>query len=458
MQKDKLLKLLNSKNLKKSKVLSIYLLKKFLETQPIQRMKKDDDISFRDYLTFFQKDLKDVTDLFKPPYLKNEDKDATVLLNSFIYSEKRKPLMIISENILKYKLDKLNFISEPASTLTFLPNGNILSGTCYANQYGTVYGKIVLRDSLGKRLKNLVNEPASTLALLPDGNILSGTCYANQYGTVYGEIVLRDSLGKRLKSLVNEPASTLALLPNGNILSGTCYANQYGTVYGEIVLRDSLGKRLKNLVNEPASTLALLPDGNILSGTCYANQYGTVYGEIVLRDSLGKRLKNLINKPASTLKLLPDGNILSGTCYANQYGTVYGEIALKSIKLIEVKTKLTLGATPLLQKIDEFLLEQSTITCAQFHKGYVNPTGETSQLCRLPKEILSSIYSYVFPFPGKEKEVVINPDCFPYQTSKDSKQVLLGDEFSRKIFTFFSKSRPIVRDEQCYLTPLQKPM
>lgn len=181
--------------------------------------------------------------LFKKPYLKKENKKEVEFITSFISEIKKGPILSPCYE-LNNVFHKIHTIREPASALTIMPDGNIISGYCRYDIEGNICGgEIVLRNPSGQRIKTLVKEPASALAILPDGNILSATRGFAKYVALTskwiirrGTIVLRKPSGQHIKTIVCEPASALATLPNGNILSATYHFGRGKIQFKEVKL------------------------------------------------------------------------------------------------------------------------------------------------------------------------------------------------------------------------------
>lgn len=244
-----------------------------------------------------------------------------------------------------------------------------------------------------------------------------------------GDISLFDSQGKFIKQLSDLPASAIAIQADGNLIVGTCYHNRY-SFHGGIALCDPEGKLIKQLSDLPASTIAIQADGNLIIGNCYYDGY-SVHGGIALCDPEGKLIQQLSNRPVSAIATQTD-NLIFASCYYDGY-SVYGGLEFVKPILVERKTHPVYSTTTLLQKINESIVHNATMACIQFHKGTINLTEDISFLCRLPKDILNTIYSYVFPFPEMQKDTVVNRHCFPNLTTNDINKVFLAQEFAKKI-------------------------
>lgn len=434
MRKSTLVNLVNT--VKDSKVLSIFLLSKFLETKSIRELDKNSDVSFSNYLTFLQKDLykafPNILDLFKEPHLNLESNEAQVLAK-FLEAEDLKRPLITNHNLL-YEFNKINFASGPASAIAILPDGRMITSTCYFDSNG--YPKmvwdpitttmihassIVLRDSTGKIIETLVHEPASAIALLPDGNMITSTCFFDKYGWPKmkwddatqthihaSSIVLRDKTGKKIKTLVHEPAAAIVILRDGRMITSTCYFdnngwpkmewdNQEEVHLSKIILREATGETIKILAHEPASSITILPDDTMITTTCYFDGYGwpktrwdeatqtfVSVSKIVLRNLDGERIKILASEPAASLVMLPTGNFMASTCYFDEYGwpkkafdpEAETEIHLSKISFIKPTLTTELIEEPrelnyFYAKINKLLEEKSEFACLLFHKGVV---------------------------------------------------------------------------------------
>lgn len=434
MRKSDLLKI--ASKFKKSKTLCILQLQRFLESEKIVGLKKNENVRFIDYLNFVQANYPNYMELFKEPLLEKNSLDAAVL-NAFLMEE-AKPNQLVSESVFNFKLTTIHSIPEPTSALTISPTtGNLLSGCCYPPY--SDQGEIVFRDADGKR-GNAIPIPASALAYLPDGsgNFLVGTCFVAFFHG-YGSITLHDARGDYIKTLVDKPACAIAFTPDGsgNFLVGTSFLEKYGKDFGEIKLYSGDGKYLKTLVNESATALAYMPDGsgNILSGTCYTGIFGGPFGKIVIRNPEFKAIQT-IDHPATSINFMKDGNLLISTFFFSERDGVSGEIAIKQPTVTQKKIPVEMGDTYIEKGVNEFVLHQATIACIKFQKGVANPTEDISPLCRLPKDLIKQIYEYVFPISALEKKVLVNAKCFPSPAEKDFKRVPMAQEFADKVWNF----------------------
>lgn len=449
MRKDELINLVRKNE--KSEVLCIKLLKAFLQTEQIKKLKNLNDVSFKDYLHFIQQTHPNqaVIELFKEPNLMLASNEAALLLSFMNKEEVLKPILF--DNNLEYEFDKLSFVQEPASAIAILPDGNMITSICYIDECGDVTsGEIVLRDSAGNRIRTLVNEPASAIAILPDGNMITSTCGYDDFDPV-GEIVLRDADGNRIRTLVSEPAAGLVILPNGNMITSTCFFDAHDVPKGKIVLRGPAGNYIKTLVKQPASAIALPPNGSfMITSTVNFDEKGNPIGHVDVRDLAGNRIKTLLKEPISAIAMLANGNMMTSTCFFDEADEAMGEIAFKRPRLVAKEFPFRIGETALLRGVNKLLLDMATLGCKEFHKGSKQfQNQDVSLLCKLPPELLHQIFSYTFPFPESEKAVVVNASAFPFHADKDIKKVKFADEFANKIFDMaFFKSPKVTESKQ----------
>lgn len=101
------------------------------------------------------------------------------------------------------------------------------------------------------------------------------------------------------------------------------------------------------------------------------------------------------------------------------------------------------------------LIDNAALACIQFQKGYSEPTSLVSML--IP-EVLSMIYSFVFPFPNMKTGQIVNPQCFPVATHNDIKQRSSANLFAHKIagINFFRENTREDAKQDKIKTPMDK--
>ncbi len=299
MRKDHLLALMNKPGVQTSSILPIRLLRLFLESKPIKALDDHDNISFRSFINFIQKDYSNVAELFQPPYLDILDwchHTAYYLLYDFIYSDftsdyentpsSKKSNPFVYKTHFKFEIDPF-LMTHGTATVAALQDGNILIGTIRNkdNNSDQVTGQLMLYNTSDKSTKHLINDIGiSTLAVLQNGNILAGTSKFGHDGELI-EIILDGFEIKIINPLLNcNRISAIATLPNGNIVIGTD-ADEDENISGKLIFLDPSGNVMKaSFYDGKIAAITALTNGNILIGI---NESNHQTAQLRLTDSSG---------------------------------------------------------------------------------------------------------------------------------------------------------------------------
>lgn len=421
---------------------NIYFLKLFMASENIIKLNKQDDISFNTFLNFIEQHFpqEHIIDLFNYTYLDflySPSREASFFYK-FIAPENQKNSILIYP-VLNWPLKRINFIEAPLSALTMLPNDLMVFGTCFGNTFS---GKISLYTKECRFIKLLVSEPATALAITSDGHILSAI---SDDDGLNGEIVLRDKEGQRIRTLLNEPATALAITMDGNILRGL--SNREGT-RGKIDLLDFNGQHIKTLVDEPSRALAITASGNILSGLWRlpknnSDQHAYIEGNMVLRAPDGQYIETLSKEPTTGIGISSEGMIVTISCDAMRE---HGSIQFYQPSITKISPVFSMNHTK--QIVSQILMDKTAMACIQFHKGYLFPDDTVSLLCRLPKDILKIIYSYVFSFSGMEQKGTVYHQRSNASSNTEPlsclKKISISEAFATKVLNLKFFKQPMV--------------
>lgn len=343
------------------------------------KTKQDNDIAnFAEFLRFIKKEIPqvDLSNFFEDIY----GYELQQLTLSFIHESIdakifNRPFMFL-EQVFRFQAKLLHSISEPASTIVRLPNGNLLTGSCKITKDGLLYGNIILRDKNGKRLKVISDDPTSSIHLL-EHHMITGT-YFNYNNAGRGRMYLRN-------------------------IDGT-------------IIDDNLPWTTSN---DNYSQVEMLADGTMLA----------VCGGVI------KHLKN--NKAEDILKLndpincflREKGSLITGNCKTGSQG-IHGAINFYNVELVGrpiiPKFKISKEDTKnntvnfIQHAVNMYLLDVAFKACILIHKNKNNLIRDRGDLF-LPLDIYFLIYEYVFPFPKAIHKTIIDRYSFPLQQLKEQR-------------------------------------